>query len=170
MNSGDITSGNDLVSTVRAFRDRQTCTTFQTSSSSFRTSLPPPSLHPSISHSPFPLPIPSNSCRRHYTFVLAALSACPSVRESHENRFVRKVQIRTCNAARKGRKGGGHLQMKTASTYLPKWRPQRRCKDAMARPSAAANAITHITMGRDSEKRDAGRLDVLRPGSLCVGS
>ena len=131
-----------------------------------------PSIHPSISHSPFPSNSALDSCRRHYTFVLAALSVrclfCPSDRESHENRFVRKVQIRTCNA-RKGRreregKGGGHLQMKTASicqngdlnaaikTQWPAPPPPRRRR-----------YYTHYD-GRDSEKRDAGWLDALRPG------
>ena len=60
-----------------------------------------------------------------------------------------------------GREGKGERPFANEnSLYLPKWRPQRRYKDTMAPTPRRRrrDAITHITMGRDSEKRDAGWL------------
>ena len=102
--------------------------------------------------------------------VLAAVLV--AVRESHENRFVRKVQIRTRNNAaanrdgwtpdgRRGRgRGGKGVEGPFANEnnlYLPKWRPQRgrRYKDTMA-PSFAA--ITHITTYEGQRGTDAGMI------------
>ena len=133
-----------LVSAEQTFRDRRArhCRRRRRHSGP----LPPPSIPRSLTLPSFP------SHPTHAAVITRSSSPrCPSavcsVRESHENRFVRKVQIRTCNArkGRREREGKGERPFANEnSLYLPKWRPQRRCKDTMARPSAAA--ITHITM------------------------